>query len=157
MEENRDNTTPPPANDPYANPSPPPAETVTPGGEIPPEPAVLTKEAKQWGMFSHLAALFGFLPILPFPVGNVLGPLILWLIKKDEMAFVNDQGKESLNFQISMSIYALVCLPLVCLAGLGVLLAGIVAIVDLVFIIIASIEANKGNAYRYPLCIRLVK
>ena len=108
-------------------------------------------------MFCHLAGLVGYLPVVPFPVGNVLGPLILWLIKKDEMPFVNDQGKEALNFQISMSIYALVCLPLVCLAGLGAVLAGIVAIVDLVFIIIASIESNKGKAYRYPLSIRMIK
>jgi hypothetical protein len=153
MEENRDNTTPPPANDPYVNPSPSPAEPVMPGGETPPAPAALTKEAKQWGMFCHLAALAGFTGL---PFANVLGPLILWLIKKDDFPFVDDQGKESLNFQISMAIYALITLPLFCII-IGPFLMAAVLIFDLIMVIIASIEANKGKAYRYPLCIRLIK
>jgi len=168
MDENRDNQTPTPEETPQPEqpqqPEAPPQPETTPppptgGSTTPPPPPTMDtdKDAKQWGMFCHLAGLLGFLPVVPFPVGNVLGPLIIWLIKKDEMAFINDQGKEALNFQISMSIYALICMPLVCLAGLGAILAGIVAIVDLVFIIIASIESNKGTVYRYPLTIRLIK
>ena len=175
MDENRDNQTPTPDENleperpaalqtPPESEMPPQAETTSPpppsGGPTtpPPAPGMETdKDAKMWGMFCHLAGLLGFLPVVPFPVGNVLGPLILWLIKKDDIPFVNDQGKEALNFQISMSIYSLICLPLVCLAGLGAILAGIVAIVDLVFIIIASIESNKGTVYRYPLTIRMIK
>lgn len=156
MDENMDNPTPTPEEKPQPETTSPPPAAAAPA--TPPPPAgEMSKEAKQWGMFCHLAGLLGFLPVVPFPIGNVLGPLIVWLIKKDEMAYVNDQGKESLNFQISMSIYALICIPLVCLAGLGAILAGIVAIVDLVFIIIASIESNKGKPYRYPLTIRLIK
>lgn len=151
MEENRDNPTPQP--EPGANPSPPQPEPVMPGGEIPPAPAAVTKDAKMWGMFCHLAALAGFTGI---PFANVLGPLILWLIKKDEFPFVDDQGKESLNFQISIAIYALITLPLFCIV-IGPFLMAAVFIFDLIMIIIASIESNKGKAYRYPLCIRLIK
>ena len=152
MTENMDNPNPTPEDAPQ---TPPPSTPVTPGGEIPePAPAGMSKDEKMWGMFCHLAALAGFIGV---PFANVLGPLIVWLIKKDDMPFVNDQGRESLNFQISMAIYALICLPLVCLGGLGIILAAAVGVFDLVMVIIASIESNKGKSYRYPLCIRLVK
>ena len=124
--------------------SPPPTTEVS--GDI-------SKDAKMWGMFCHLAALVAYIGI---PFGHVLGPLIIWLIKKDDFAFVQDQGKEALNFQISMTIYALVSSALICI-GIGVFLLIAVGIVNLIFIIIASIAANKGEAYRYPLCIRLIK
>jgi uncharacterized Tic20 family protein len=151
MNENMDNPTPQP--EPGVNPPPPQPEPVMPGGEIPPVPAAITKDAKMWGMFCHLAALAGFTGL---PFANVLGPLILWLIKKDEFPFVDDQGKESLNFQISMAIYALITLPLFCIV-IGPFLMAAVFIFDLIMVIIASIESNKGKAYRYPLCIRLIK
>jgi hypothetical protein len=142
MDANMENQTPPLENQPpFETPPPPP-----PGTE-------LTKDAKMWGMFCHLAALAGFTGI---PFATVLGPLIVWLIKKDEFAFVEDQGKESLNFQISIAIYTLICLPLFCI-GIGPFLMIAVLLFDLIMVIIASIESNKGKAYRYPLCIRLVK
>ena len=107
-------------------------------------------------MFCHLAGLAGFLPFIPFPIGNVLGPLILWLIKKDEFEFVDENGKEALNFQISVSIYLLACI-LMFFIFIGFILFPAVIIFNLVMIIIASVESSKGNAYRYPLCIRLIK
>lgn len=113
-----------------------------------------SNEAKQWSMFCHLAALAGYLGI---PFGNILGPLIIWLIKRDEFPLVNQNGKESINFQISMTIYALVCGPLVCLAGIGFILLAAVGIVNLVFVIIAAIKVNGGVDYKYPLCIRFLK
>ncbi|MHC4562163.1 MAG: DUF4870 domain-containing protein [Planctomycetota bacterium] len=111
------------------------------------------KDAYQWAMFCHLSALAMFLGI---PFANILGPLILWLIKKDAHPFVNVQGKEALNFQISMSIYILVSIPLffICV-GYFVMLA--VVICDVVFLIMASIASSKGQAYRYPLTIRFIK
>ena len=90
------------------------------------------------------------------PFANVIAPLILWLIKKDDFKFVDNQGKEALNFQISIAIYALACIPLFFIV-IGAFLFVALGIFDLVMIIIASVEANKGNSYRYPLCIRLVK
>lgn len=62
------------------------------------------KQARIWGMLCHLTALLG---IIGIPFGNIVGPLIIWLLKKNVYPFVNEQGKESLNFQISMTIYAL--------------------------------------------------
>ena len=147
MDENMENSTPTPDNPPQSETTAPTAsETPAAGGE-------LSKDAKMWGMFCHLAALAGFTGI---PFANVLGPLILWLIKKDDFAFVDDQGKESLNFQISIAIYAICCLPLFCLV-IGPFLLPLVFVFDLIMVIVASIESNKGKAYRYPLCIRLVK
>ncbi len=85
-----------------------------------------------------------------------LKPLILWLIKKDESPFVDNQGKESLNFQISISIYCLVSAILI-LIVVGIFLLIALGILDVVFVIIASIKANSGEKYRYPLTLRLVK
>lgn len=119
----------------------------------------VSQDEKTWGMVAHLSALAGFL----IPFGNVIGPLIVWLVKKDTLSFVDDQGKEALNFNINVAI-AILCLIavgtllLVILIGfLFYLAAGAVAIAALVFIVIAGIKANEGQAYRYPFIIRLIK
>jgi uncharacterized protein len=104
-------------------------------------------------MLAHISSLAGF--IIPF--GNIIGPLIIWLVKKDTMPFVNDQGKESLNFQITVSIAVLICLALICVAGLGIILAPVVGIIALVFAIIGGVKASSGEAYRYPVAIRLIR
>ena len=109
------------------------------------------KQENDWGMFCHLAALAGF--VVPF--GNIIGPLVIWLIKKDESEFVNDQGKESLNFQISITIYAIVS-ALLMLVVIGIFLLVAVGILSMVFIILAAIKANNGEKYRYPLTIRFI-
>lgn len=109
-------------------------------------------EAKQWAFFAHLSALVGF--IVPF--GSLLGPLIIWQLKKNEMPFVDDQGKEALNFQITMAIAFVACCILM-LILIGFLLAVIVGLVDLIYTIIAAIAANNGQAYRYPFNLRLIK
>ena len=106
-----------------------------------------------WGMICHLAALAGFVGI---PLRNVLGPLIVWLIKREEFPLVADQGKESLNFQISMTIHGVICIPLMFVV-IGFLLGLALLIADVVFIIIAAMKANEGALYRYPLTIRLIK
>jgi uncharacterized protein len=110
------------------------------------------KEAKTMGMLCHLLGLAGY--IIPF--GNVIGPLVIWLIKKDTMPFVNDQGKEAINFQITVLIAAIICIPLV-LVVIGILLLPLIAIANIIFIIIGTIKANEGVAYRYPFAIRLIK
>ena len=116
-----------------------------------------TKEAKTMAMLTHLLALCGFVGI---PFGNVLGPLILWLVKKDEHPFIDDQGKESLNFQITATIIGVVLgiaslIPLVFCITLPLLVALLIAV--LVFVIIAAIKANEGVPYRYPFTLRLIK
>jgi len=111
-----------------------------------------TKDERMWAMIAHLSAVVGF--IIPF--GNVIAPLLIWILKKDESAFINDQGKEALNFQISITIYAIVGIILI-IVLLGILLLIILGIFALIFIIIASINSYDGKAYRYPLTIRIIK
>ena len=109
------------------------------------EPLV-SQDAKNLGMLCHLLGLFT----------NFLGPLILWLVKKDDDPFVDDQGKEALNFQLTMmiagivgSITAALCIGVVILIAAG--------ICDVIFCIIGCVKASGGVAYRYPVCWRLVK
>ncbi len=127
----------------------PPSDMSTPP---PPSSASPSAEEKQWALFAHLSALIGF--IIPF--GSIIGPLIIWQIKKNEMPFVDDQGKEALNFQITMAIAVLVCIVLMVVL-IGFLLIWVVGLLDLLFIIIAALAANNGQAYRYPITLRLVK
>ena len=125
----------------------------------PPPPAgAPSAEERQWGLFGHLSSLSGL--IVPF--GNLIGPLILWLIKKDTMAFASDQAKEAFNFNITLLIIgvALFLLTLITF-GIGIFITvplGIVlGIAWLVFTIIGAMKANEGEAYRYPFALRLVK
>lgn len=87
------------------------------------------KDACKWAMLCHIAGLAGY--VIPV-VGNIVGPLVLWQLKKDEHPFVNEQGKEAVNFQISMAIYALVSVALFALC-IGPFLLAAVGIVDLVY------------------------
>jgi hypothetical protein len=112
----------------------------------------LTQDDKTFGMLAHLTALAGY--IVPF--GNILGPLVIWLMKKDQSWFVNDQGKESLNFQISLTIYVIVSMVLF-LVVIGIFLLPLVALFGLVMIIIGGVKANQGETYRYPLTMRFIK
>jgi hypothetical protein len=111
------------------------------------------KEAQKWGMLCHLLALAGFVGI---PFGNIIGPLVVWLLKKSDYPFVDEQGKESLNFQISMTIYGIVAAFLIFVIIGIFLLIGLV-IADLVLVIIASVKTSNGESHRYPLTIRFIK
>lgn len=133
----------------------------------PPPPPISgspSAEERQWALFAHLSALVGGILTSGWAgsLGCFIGPLIIWLVKKDTMPFVNDQGKEALNFNITVGIIflALFLLTIVTL-GIGALitlpLMVIVGIAWLVFTIIAAIKANNGEAYRYPLTLRLIK
>ena len=112
----------------------------------------LTRDERNWAMLSHLLALVGYLVI---PFGNVAAPLIIYLMKKDESPFVADQARESLNFQISVCIYALISGVLI-LVLIGLLLLPVVGVAGAILTIIASVKAANGEAYRYPLTIRLI-
>jgi len=152
-ESNEPQSVPPP----YAPPPPPP----------PPEMAATSgpsAEERQWAMFAHLSALIGGILTAGWAgsLGCFIGPLIIWLVKKDAMPFVDDQGKEALNFNITVGIIFLALLVLsVVTLGIGLIIAIpgwiIVGIAWLVLTIIASIKANEGVAYRYPMTLRLIK
>jgi uncharacterized Tic20 family protein len=128
--------------------------------DVPVEPTIpaaaatpISKDERMWGMFAHLSAFAGLL--LPF-VGHVLGPLVIWLVKRETMPFVNDQGKEALNFQITATI-GLVVAGLLVFLFIGVILLPLVGLADVIFTILAAVKANEGVAYRYPVTLRLIK
>lgn len=105
-----------------------------------------------WAAICHVAAFATF--VLP-PFGNIIGPLVVWLVKKETSPFVNDQGKEALNFQISCFIYFIVTgLLSFLLVGIPFLIA--LAVFWLVEVIVASVNASNGVAHRYPLTIHFV-
>jgi hypothetical protein len=121
---------------------------------VTPEPAI-TKEEKNWAMFCHLAGFALIVPVV-IPVGQIVAPLVLWLLKKEGSPFIDDQGREALNFQISMTIYFLASILLMfIIIGIPLFLALI--IFDIVMIITAADKASKGEHYRYPFNLRLVK
>ncbi len=110
------------------------------------QPQEISQDSKNLAMLCHLLGL----------LTNFLGPLILWLVKKDEDAFVDEQGKEALNFQITMMIAGVVA-GLTAAFCVGIIIGAVAAIADLVFSIMACVAASKGQHYRYPVSIRLVK
>lgn len=123
--------------------------------QTPPQDTTGSKEPNQanlWAMICHLSALAGFL----IPFGNLLGPILVWQLKRKEFAFVDDQGKEAVNFQLSVFLYSLAAMLLMVI-GIGFILIAAVAISALVLTIIAGLKANEGVAYRYPLSIRWIK
>lgn len=116
------------------------------------ESAVVDPDARLWGMLCHLSALSAYFT----GIGGIVGPLAIWLIKKNDHPFVDDQGKESVNFQISMLIYHLVAgAAFLCLIGLPLLICLVIA--NIVLVVMASIKANQGIRYRYPLTIRFIR
>lgn len=146
----------------------PPQAATPPPPPIPPTPppagdGAVPAEAKQWAMFAHLSALLGAL--LTSAVGGwgcFVGPLVIWLVKKDTLPFVDDQGKEALNFNITVGIAMLVLWVVVIMTfGIGIIIAVplwvIIGIAWLVLTILAGVKANEGVRYRYPFTLRLIK
>ncbi len=115
------------------------------------EVKVVNNDEKNWAMFCHLSALVGF--IIPF--GNIIGPLVIWLMKKNEYPMVDVEGKKSLNFQILVSIAAFVAFLLMFVL-IGIILLPIIGILALIFVIIASIKVSKGEEYNYPINVKII-
>ena len=91
-----------------------------------------------------------------FPVAFVI-PLVIWLMKRDESGFLDDHGREALNFHISLVLYILISIPLILAFGLGILLLVLVLpAACLVLPILASVSASRSEFYRYPMCLRLI-
>ncbi|GLQ45245.1 orotate phosphoribosyltransferase [Dyella lipolytica] len=135
---------------------PPPSESST-TSDVP-------AQERTWAMIAHLSALLGALVTSSHGGGFAcfVGPLIVWLIKKDSMPFVNDQAKEALNFNISVAIATLALVLLSALTfGIGLIIAipmwVVIGIGWLVLTIIAAVKANEGVRYRYPFALRLIK
>jgi len=112
-----------------------------------------SSNVRLWNVLCHATALAGF--FVPW-AGHILGPLIVWLAKRGDSPEIDANGKESLNFQISMLIYNVIA-GVLCLVLIGFVILGILHILNLVLVIVASVQANEGKFYRYPLTIRLIK
>jgi uncharacterized Tic20 family protein len=119
------------------------------------EPVGPTRSDRRWAMACHLIALTGLLA--PPIIVSVVATLVLWLIKREDSALIDDQGRESLNFQITIFIYSIAAVLMIPLMGLGILLLVAVVVFDFTFVLVAAVKASEGIAYRYPACIRLIK
>ena len=112
-----------------------------------------TSSVQTWCILAHATALLGFL----VPVaGHLVGPLIVWLGKREDSPEIDAHGKASLNFQISMLIYNAIA-AILCLVIIGFLLLAVLHVINIVFVVIASIRASEGKRWPYPLAIRLIK
>jgi uncharacterized protein len=120
-------------------------------------------EEKQWAMFAHLSAFAGVLLTSVFGGwGSFIGPLVIWLMKKDTMPFASSQAKEALNFNIMISaIFLILFILTIVTLGIGALLTVpvmlVVGVAAVVLTIMAAIKANSGVEYRYPFTIRVIK
>jgi uncharacterized protein len=117
------------------------------------ETSTSSRDVRTWNVLCHATALAGF--FVPW-AGHILGPLIVWLAKRGDSSEIDEHGKESLNFQISMLIYNVIA-GVLCLVLIGFVILPILHILNLVLVIVASIQASEGKFYRYPLTIRLIK
>ena len=140
--------------------------------QLPPD----VRTDRLYAMLCHLSALSLFVGV---PFGNILGPLVFWLIRRSNSEFVNDQGKESLNFQITILVIDALALLA---AGLVVLLTavgsrtpirhvpiaviaivaalavvGLMKLLDIILVIVAAVKASDGVAFRYPIRIRFIR
>jgi uncharacterized Tic20 family protein len=118
------------------------------------ESVVPSKSERQWAMGCHLIGLCGLL--IPNLIMGLIGTLVLWLVKRDDGAFIDEQGKEALNFQITLIIYLFACIALSFIA-IGLFLLVPLGIFGFVCIIVAAIKASDGISFRYPACIRFIK
>lgn len=143
------------------NQAPPPIEPpppVTPTTSSP--PLNPENQARTWNMLCHLSALAGLTAI---PFANILGPLLVWQIKKNEIPSVDIHGKAALNFQITVTLAVFVsaaagfALSFFCVGYLLIPVAVVVGLAGLVFAVIAGIKANNGEDYKYPYSIDFVK
>ncbi len=113
---------------------------------------MLRNDEKNWGMFCHVAVFAGAV----IPGANIVAPLVIWLLKKDEYAFVNEQGKEVVNFQITVTI-ALGISFILSFFIIGFFLMIAVGVVSLIYTVLGIIKTSEGLSYRYPMSIKILK
>ncbi len=119
---------------------------------IPLTPGVPSQDERTWALVAHLSAFAGHV----FPFAHIIAPLVVWLMKRETGAFVDEQGKEAVNAQITFTIYAFVFGAL-CFVLIGIPLLLALYVANVIFVIVAAMRANEGRFYRYPYILRLVK
>ena len=134
---------------PNQSPSNPPQSNPLPPGVA---PTISPAEERNWAVATHLAAFSGYIGV---PCGHILGPLIIWLIKKDTSNFLDEVGKETVNYNISILIWFVICIPF-CFILIGIpVLIGLM-IMDIIVTIMAAVAASNGEQYKYPLAIKFI-
>lgn len=140
--------------------TPPPSPYLPPGSELGSPGLTLSADERNWAMSAHLSALTGLFT----GFGNIVGPLVVWLIKKDSSTFAAQEAKEALNFQITWmgAVVALgvLSLPLMLVFGLGILtlfIAGLIVLASWILSVVGGVRAGEGKPYRYPFTIRFIK
>ena len=121
------------------------AEASTASGPVP-------RDARNMAVLLHLSAFIGY--VIPF--GHIGGPLLIWLLKREDSPFIDFHGKEALNFQISMTIYLIISSILI-LVVIGILLVIGLVLLWVIAVIIVAVRAGNGQEARYPLRIRFIK
>ena len=111
-----------------------------------------SESERNWAMICHLSAFAGYF----FPFGGIIGPLICWLSRKDESMWVDENGKASMNFQLSILLYMVLAIPL-CFILVGIPIIIILGFLKVICIVIASIRAAKGEIFRYPISIPFIQ
>jgi uncharacterized Tic20 family protein len=124
-----------------------------PSSSPPPVTLANSSSVRTWSVLAHATALAGF--FVPW-AGHIVGPLIIWLAKRVDSPEIDAHGKESLNFQLSMLIYNVIA-GILCLLLIGFAILFLLHILNVILVIVASIQASEGKLYRYPISIRLIK
>ena len=125
---------------------------------VPPVQGPTESQIRQWNMWCHMSALAGLL----IPFGNVIGPLLVWQIKKAEFPSVETHGKAALNFQLTVLIAVVVgailaiMLSFICIGWLLFPVVMLIGVAGMIFAVIAGIKANDGQEYTYPYSLKLV-
>ena len=130
-----------------ANPTPTPGGAAASG-----VPLVPTRDERQWAMLCHVSAMLMYVTA----IGGLLAPFVIWLLKRDDMPFVADQGKETINFQITI-LLALAASIVLMLVVIGFVLFWALLAFHFVVTIVAAVKVTEGVAYRYPFCWRVIK
>ncbi len=112
----------------------------------------LSESERNWAMLCHLSAFAGFF----FPFGGIIGPLICWLSRKDESLWVDENGKASMNFQLSVLLYIVLAIPL-CFIIVGIPIILFLGLLKIICIVVASIKASKGERFKYPVTIPFIQ
>lgn len=110
-----------------------------------------SSDERNWAALAHVSGFAG----LFVPFGNVLGPLLVWLLKREESGFVDDSGREALNFQLTWTVLLLLAIGSV-FVGVGLLLVPVLALAWVILIVLATVRASEGEVYDYPLTVDLV-
>lgn len=112
----------------------------------------LSESERNWAMLCHLSAFAGFF----FPFGGIIGPLICWLSRKDESLWVDENGKATMNFQLSVLLYIVLAIPL-CFILVGIPIIIFLGLLKIICIVVASIKASKGERFKYPITIPFIQ